>query len=91
MKKKQTEYDFKWLTENVTVTSGKETIGECLKAFSERYEIDYEEHKVRMFCMLKTKLGVTKEDITDHDCKEVCKSIAEGLMLGQIKNEKETN
>ena len=75
--KEDHEYDFKWLTENSTVTSGKENIEECLKAFSERYEIDYEEHKVRMFCMLQAKLVVTKEDITDHDCKEVCKSIAE--------------
>ena len=73
-----------YLNENAIVAKGKptHTIENILKAFSERYEIDYEEHKVRMFCMLKTKLGVTKEDITDHDCKEVCKSIAEGLMLG---------
>ena len=55
----------------------EEKIQKKLRVFSKRYKINYEKYKVDMVYLLNKKLIDTKEDITDLDCKEVCKYIAE--------------
>ena len=69
-----------FLKTKLSTPYGIERIEECLKGFSKRYEIDYEKHEDSLKEALMRKLRVTKKDITEHDCKEVCKFIAEDEM-----------
>jgi 2-oxo-4-hydroxy-4-carboxy--5-ureidoimidazoline (OHCU) decarboxylase len=65
------------LTGKVNKMEKKEII-ECLHSMCNRYDLDYNKNKEKIWEMLNQKIKDTNEPITDTDCKEVCKIIVFG-------------
>jgi hypothetical protein len=55
----------------------EQEITRWLRVMCQRYRISYKDNKAQIRKLLDEKVSKTGEIITDTDCKEVCKFIAE--------------